>query len=135
MAWLGELRALGTLQTLDDRPTMHFGQSLRNAIFPPWRDHYIDYAKLKKLLRETDGGDSDKERDGEHKEEPDPWTEKDESAFVDELVNVQLEKVNRFQAQTSNTIRERMSQCEAKLDAFVSLADGKTDELSKDLMS
>ena len=88
---------------------MRFGKTLRNSIYPPWRGNYIDYHKLKVLLREDDvtGDGSDSEGT--------PWTEEDEEAFVQEMINVQLDKVNAFQAQTSQQLRERTSACEAKL--------------------
>ena len=89
---------------------MHFGQQLKRSIYPPWKDHYIDYAKLKELLRETDGP---------HEETSDDWTEEDEGAFVNELVNVQLDKVNDFQVDTSKQLRERTSKGESELEELV----------------
>lgn len=85
---------------------MRFGKTLKNSIYEPWASNYIDYAKLKQLLREDDpsGGEG---RD---------WTEDDEGRFVEELVNVQLEKVNAFQGETYKGLRERTSDCEARLE-------------------
>ncbi|CAF9911581.1 MAG: hypothetical protein GOMPHAMPRED_007461 [Gomphillus americanus] len=92
---------------------MRFGKSLTKAQYGPWKQHYLDYNKLKSLLREDD---------------PDkPWVDEDEQRFVDELVNVQLEKVNSFQTATYKSLIERTSQCESKLEKLV----GK-DEASKD---
>lgn len=108
---------------------MHFEQSLRNAIYAPWKSHYIDYSKLKKLLREADG-DSDTEKDSSRQTDTDDWTENDESTFVEELVNKQLDKVNKFQVETSKQLRDRTSKCEAKLDASAGTDEGKGD--SKD---
>jgi SPX domain protein involved in polyphosphate accumulation len=87
---------------------MRYGKTLRNSIYPPWSKSYIDYNKLKRLLRERDviGDDSDTDA---------TWTEQDEEAFVQELLNVQLDKVNAFQVQTSQQLRERTSACEDKL--------------------
>ena len=85
---------------------MRFGRTLRNSIYKPWASNYIDYAKLKRLLREDDPS----EEDGRG------WTEDDEGRFVEELVNVQLEKVNAFQAETYKGLRERTSDCEARLE-------------------
>ncbi|KAJ6072563.1 hypothetical protein N7467_010648 [Penicillium canescens] len=89
---------------------MRFGKTLRTAVYPPWKGKYIDYAKLKTLLREHDvtGEDASDSED-------DQWTEQDEEAFVQELLNVQLDKVNSFQAETSQQLRERTTACEAKL--------------------
>ena len=84
---------------------MHFSKTLKNSIYEPWKSNYIDYAKLKQLLRE----------DGPREEEK-KWTEDDEGQFVEELVNVQLEKVNAFQSETYKSLRERTSECESKLE-------------------
>ena len=107
---------------------MRFGKTLQNAIYPPWRDHYIEYSKLKRLLREGDD-DSDAEQDTNtarskqlKSEEERGWTEHDESVFVEELVNVQLEKVHNFQQEMSKTLKERMESCEARLEKIVAQA-------------
>ncbi|KAL2863558.1 SPX domain protein [Aspergillus lucknowensis] len=87
---------------------MRFGKTLRNSVYPPWSKNYIDYHKLKSLLREHDviGDESDTDTS---------WTEQDEEAFVQELLNVQLDKVNAFQVQTSQQLRDRTTACEDKL--------------------
>ncbi|KAF2463621.1 SPX-domain-containing protein [Lindgomyces ingoldianus] len=87
---------------------MRFGSNLRKSIYPPWKNNYVDYDKLKKLLKESDGSPVD--------EDYDAWTADDESAFVDELVNVQLEKVHKFQTETSQKLRDRTTACEKKLE-------------------
>ncbi|BDD58068.1 Phosphate metabolism transcription protein [Monascus purpureus] len=99
---------------------MRFGRTLRNSVYPPWKDKYIDYQKLKSLLREhevTVEDDSDTESS--------TWTEQDEEAFVNELINIQLDKVNAFQVETSSQLRERTSACEVKLRQLV---PGSNDE-------
>jgi len=83
---------------------MRFGKKLRNSIYTPWEQKYIDYSKLKQLLREDDPESESRE-----------WTEDDEGRFVEELVNVQLEKVNAFQVETYKGLRDRTSECEARL--------------------
>jgi SPX domain protein involved in polyphosphate accumulation len=95
---------------------MRFGRTLRAQIYPPWKDKYIDYTKLKTLLREketTPQGDEGRE-----------WTEKDEEDFVQELINVQLDKVNQFQVDTYKSLRDRTSECEAKLEPVAASANG-----------
>ena len=92
---------------------IRFGKTLKQSIYPPWRDNYVDYAKLKKLLREDDSAESSTK---------DVWTEEDKGAFVDELVNVQLEKVHAFHKETYENLRERTAACEATLDD-VAVAD------------
>ena len=107
---------------------MRFGRTLKTSIYEPWKGAYIDYGRLKQLLRE-DSPDSDDQG----------WTEDDEGKFVEELVNVQLEKVNAFQAKTYQDLRDRTSECEAKLqrlkdsDSFVvksTEGDGTQDKES-----
>lgn len=76
---------------------MRFGKTLREAAYEPWRDRYMDYGKLKGLLREDGDNDDDE-----------AWTEEDEKRFCDEIFNVQLEKVARFQQQSVNGLRQRV---------------------------
>lgn len=97
---------------------MHFGETLKQSIYEPWRSSYIDYAVLKGLLREND-------TKGKAKEE---WTEEDEGRFVEELVNVQLEKVNAFQVDTYKSLRERTSECEEKLSGIKSIDESEGDD-------
>ncbi|RJE22503.1 Vacuolar transporter chaperone [Aspergillus sclerotialis] len=105
---------------------MRFGKTLRNTVYGPWAGKYIDYHKLKVLLREQDAtGDASDSEDSE-------WTEQDEEAFVQELINVQLDKVNAFQVETSRQLRERTSACEAKLRPLAPDADQETPEISED---
>ncbi|PYI19815.1 SPX domain protein [Aspergillus violaceofuscus CBS 115571] len=103
---------------------MRFGKTLRKSIYPPWSGKYIDYHKLKVLLREHDviGNDSDSDNA--------PWTEQDEEAFVQELLNVQLDKVNAFQVETLKQLRERTADCESKLRE---LTDAAQDEAATEM--
>lgn len=87
---------------------MRFGKTLRISVYPPWSKNYIDYNRLKGLLREHDVAGDDSDTDSS-------WTEQDEEAFVQELLNVQLDKVNAFQVQTSQQLRDRTTACEDKL--------------------
>lgn len=103
---------------------MKFGKTLRRSIYPPWRDQYINYDKLKTLLRESD----DDSNPTAQKDE-DEWTEDDEGAFIEELINVQLEKVNAFQAETYQKLRDRTTTCETNLDP---LAPGHKKEEDAD---
>lgn len=80
---------------------MRFGKTLRESIYPPWKAEYIDYSKLKALLRDDEGAGSDTEG-GEF-----GWTEDDENRFCDEIFNVQLEKVAKFQEDRVASLRER----------------------------
>jgi SPX domain protein involved in polyphosphate accumulation len=81
---------------------MRFGRTLRSSTHPEWKDKYIDYAKLKSLLRED-------------AEERVKWTEDDENKFCDEIFNVQLEKVAAFQESTFKSLEQRASKAAEKL--------------------
>ena len=107
---------------------MRFGRTLRQSIHKPWATHYIDYDKLKKLLREP-GGDSDEEKwnDGTSKSGKDPWTDDDEAAFVEELVNVQLDKVYSFQVEKWKELQERAAGCQSTLDEWVQSKNNDDD--------
>ena len=100
---------------------MRFGATLRKSIYEPWRSSYIDYPKLKKLLRED-----------EPEEDAQPWTEDDESRFVEELLNVQLEKVNTFQSDTYRQLRQRTTDCETKLQRLAGAEDDDESHPKKD---
>jgi SPX domain protein involved in polyphosphate accumulation len=97
---------------------MKFGTTLRKSVYAPWKDKYIDYDKLKKLLRDNDDDDS--------------WTADDESAFVDELANVQLEKVHNFITDISQKLRDRTSACEKKLEPLALGAPSEGQVESRD---
>ena len=101
---------------------MRFGKTLQASIYPPWRDHYIDYTKLKQLLREV--SDSDDSSTGAEQPKHQEWTEHDESRFVDELINVQLEKVHSFQLRMNGALDERTTRCEQRLEKLVSADQG-----------
>lgn len=88
---------------------MRFGQTLKNSVYPPWKDKYLDYDKIKKLLREDEA--SPQGRGGESS----AWSERDEENFVHELVTVQLEKVHQHQVDAATAIRDRTSAAETKL--------------------
>ena len=79
---------------------VQFGLKLRRSVYEPWAGQYMDYDKLKVLLREKD--------------EQDEWTERDEEAFANELINVQLEKVHSFQKEKSAELKERTEQCDKR---------------------
>jgi SPX domain protein involved in polyphosphate accumulation len=81
---------------------MRFGKTLRKSIYGPWKGQYIDYEKLKSLLRE----DVEDDR---------AWTEDDENKFCDEILNIQLEKVAAFQASTFQELEQRANTAGEKL--------------------
>ncbi|KAI1435640.1 VTC domain-containing protein [Xylaria sp. CBS 124048] len=101
---------------------MRFGKTLRQSTYPPWRDEYMDYSKLKSMLRENASDD-----DGV------PWTEEDENHFCDEIFNVQLEKVSRFQAKTASSLQQRADAIFEKLRDLTPTDDKSTDKPKSDI--
>lgn len=91
---------------------MRFGKTLRESTYGPWKDEYINYSKLKSLLRE------------DQRDDDTAWTDEDETKFSDELFNVQLEKVAAFQAKTVASLQERIDETFDKLKEFTP-SDGK----------
>ena len=114
---------------------MRFGQTLSTAVYPPWQDRYIDYAKLKTLLREGEVGAEDvavtQDRDARGNNE---WTERDEENFVQELINVQLDKVNQFHIDTYRALLDRTAACEAKLEPVTTDRKGPNDGAKVELV-
>lgn len=101
---------------------MRFGQTLQDAIYPPWKDHYINYSALKTLLREDEAFANGS---------PD-WTEADEERFSHQLLTVELPKVETFQATTYQQLRDRTSACEAKLSPLAEEAKGQDNGVQDD---
>uniref|UniRef100_A0A8H7NDM1 SPX domain-containing protein n=1 Tax=Bionectria ochroleuca TaxID=29856 RepID=A0A8H7NDM1_BIOOC len=91
--------------------TMRFGSTLRQSIYAPWKEKYIDYSKLKGLLRED-----------RHDKDNKPWTEDDENRFCDEIFNVQLEKVAQFQQQKFDALKQRVDGLFEKLKELAPVA-------------
>lgn len=96
---------------------MRFGKTLKNSVYEPWISHYIDYTSLKKMLREKEASNNALSSGTCNMAQE--WTEEDESAFVEELLNVQLEKVNTFQVKTYKELQGRTSRCESALEKIV----------------
>src|ERR1700761_8202282 len=108
---------------------MRFGKTIENTIYPPWRSQYIDYAKLKQLLRDSTSGQASPIDDDD-----DEWTERDETLFVEELLNVQLEKVATFQSTTLKQLQDETTDCEKRLEpigAKASEENGSKEEKLK----
>lgn len=86
---------------------MLFGVRLANEVYPPWRDDYVQYERLKKLLKENvipSGSES--------------WSDEDETAFVAAL-DGELEKVYSFQAKTYEALSDRLSTLEKSINTTV----------------
>ncbi|KAK0613861.1 VTC domain-containing protein [Immersiella caudata] len=93
---------------------MRFGKTLRQATYEPWKGKYIDYSKLKSILREDKPDDEDE-----------PWTEEDENRFCDEIFNTQLEKVAQFQEEKVKELRNRVDAAFDRLKDISTTDDGK----------
>lgn len=87
---------------------MLFGVRLANEIYSPWKEDYLGYDKLKKLLKEgvLDNGD-----------ENENWTENDETRFVSAL-DEELEKVYSFESQKYNELSERIAVLEKQVEDY-----------------
>ncbi|SCU98006.1 LAMI_0F12530g1_1 [Lachancea mirantina] len=93
---------------------MLFGVKLANEIHPPWKDSYIDYERLKKLLKESviDNRNLSKKSS---KAKDYGWSETDESEFVS-VLDSELEKVYGFQSRKYHAIMQKLEHLEAKAD-------------------
>ncbi|RKF65554.1 Vacuolar transporter chaperone 2 [Erysiphe neolycopersici] len=84
---------------------MKFGRILQDSIIPKWESQYVNYAKLKSLLKE----DADKQTE---------WTEYDENKFCDEIFNVELSKVADFQEKTFKDLEICANRAAAELQGY-----------------
>jgi len=105
---------------------MRFGRTLRDSVYEPWKSQYIDYAKLKRLLREDDAEDMPLGTRPSQKTHE--WSETDESAFTEELLNVQLENVNKFHTETIKHLRKRSAECEATLECYRGAEESRAEQ-------
>ncbi|KAM3165347.1 SPX domain-containing protein [Lachancea thermotolerans] len=94
---------------------MLFGVRLANQMYPPWKDSYIEYERLKKLLKESIIEDSKFKGRKSQQNKGDLWSEKDESNFV-AVLDAELEKVYSFQSTKFNSIMEKLVRLERKTD-------------------
>ncbi|KAG8160257.1 hypothetical protein KVR01_009793 [Diaporthe batatas] len=92
---------------------MRFGKTLQTSFYEPWQDKYLDYPKLKSMLREDEY------------EEDESWTENDENRFSDEIFNVQLDKVTSFHEAKFKELKDRVDSAFEKLKDLPSSEDGQ----------
>ncbi|CAK7897710.1 vacuolar transporter chaperone complex subunit 2 [[Candida] anglica] len=81
---------------------MLFGNKLDNEVYAPWKEFYMNYTSLKKLLKE---GVILKNN----------WTEKDESNFVTAL-DSDLEKVYTFQSNKYDELNETLETLQSQTE-------------------
>ncbi|KAK9374059.1 VTC domain-containing protein [Lipomyces chichibuensis] len=95
---------------------MLFGVKLANEMYKPWATWYIDYERLKRLLKENDnhsGRSTPKDR-----RNPVLWTEKDESNFVAAL-DAELEKVYEFESHKYADLKDKLAAIEARIPSDI----------------
>ncbi|EGV60600.1 Phosphate metabolism transcription protein [Yamadazyma tenuis] len=80
---------------LNSKPRMLFGNKLDQEIYGPWKQYYIDYTQLKRLLKEN-------------VILQDNWSEKDEQSFV-KFLDQNLEKVYSFQHQKYDELNTQLN--------------------------
>lgn len=98
---------------------MRFGKTLSTSEYDPWKDKYLDYGKLKNMLREDDYDGQDG-----------AWTDDDETKFSDEIFNVQLSKVTSFHEAKFRELRDRVDAAFEKLKDLP--APGPSTEAGED---
>lgn len=79
---------------------MLFSQKLSEEVYEPWREHYIAYDQLKKLLKESNPSAQ--------------WTDADETRFV-ETLDKELDKVYGFETAKFNEISDRINAVEQQV--------------------
>lgn len=108
---------------------MLFGVKLSNDIYPPWKNSYIDYERLKKLLKEA--LITDKSASGGGKEDT-SWTENDESRFA-ELLDKELEKVYGFLVSKYDSLMSRLNKLEEQTTSEDKIKELNFDSFQKEL--
>lgn len=91
---------------------MLFSVKLASGVYPPWKDHYINYDLLKDALKEEETKKQIKDKASNTKNKF-QWTDRDEKNFVS-LLDEELEKVYSFQVETYNSVLETLDSLEEK---------------------
>ncbi|KAF5382026.1 hypothetical protein D9615_004430 [Tricholomella constricta] len=68
---------------------MKFGTKIRDLLYDEWRPYYLDYNKLKRILKARTTGEG--------------WTEKDEQEFM-EMLEKELDKIHDFQKDKARSL-------------------------------
>lgn len=92
---------------------MLFGVKLQNEIYSPWKQYYIDYDHLKRLLKENVLNPSDTDS---------VWNEKDESMFA-ETLDKELEKVYSFQVSKYKELDSEITKLELRSEKYLDLLE------------
>lgn len=89
-------------ETLAPQQKMLFAAKLELEIYAPWKENYINYLRLKKLLKEGVILQN-------------AWTDKDEENFVSAL-DKDLEKVYTFQAEKYDELNEYLNELQVQTE-------------------
>ncbi|KAF8071857.1 VTC domain-containing protein [Lyophyllum atratum] len=83
---------------------MKFGTKIRTSLYNEWRPYYLDYNKLKRILKDrtTEGG----------------WTDKDEQEFM-EMLEKELDKIHDFQKSKTSELSRRIKEAEKDVKHLV----------------
>ena len=103
---------------------MLFGIKLANDVYPPWKDSYIDYERLKKLLRESVLHDDPTALDN--------WSERNESEFA-EALDKELEKVYTFQISKYNAVLQKLDGLEENTKSSEKILKLNTEQFKNTL--
>lgn len=103
---------------------MLFGVRLKSEVYEPWKNEYIHYDHLKKLLKTGIVGANG--------QEDTTWTDKDETEFVSYL-DKELEKVYSFQVDKYEELSDQIGEIEEEIDRATSgtSADAEMDQEQK----
>jgi SPX domain protein involved in polyphosphate accumulation len=101
---------------------MLFGVKLQNEIYSPWKQHYIDYENLKRLLKENVVNQIDSDA---------AWSEKDEALFA-ETLDKELEKVYTFQVSKYKELDSEISKLELRSEKYLDLLEKNQKDQSFD---
>ncbi|KAG7927250.1 hypothetical protein KL925_002621 [Ogataea polymorpha] len=97
---------------------MLFGVKLQNEVFPPWKNYYIDYDHLKKLLKENIIESTENSTKAGSSSAISAWSEKDEAEFASQL-DSELEKVYTFQISKYKELDEEISKLELQSEEYL----------------
>ncbi|KAG7880617.1 hypothetical protein KL905_002591 [Ogataea polymorpha] len=97
---------------------MLFGVKLQNEVFPPWKNYYIDYDHLKKLLKENVIESTENSTKAGSSSAISAWSEKDEAEFASQL-DSELEKVYTFQISKYKELDEEISKLELQSEEYL----------------
>ena len=109
---------------------MLFGVKLSNDIYPPWKDSYMDYERLKKLLKEA--LITDKSASTTAKGEDPLWSDNDESRFV-EALDKELEKVYGFLVSKYDSLMSKLNRLEEQTTSEDKIRELDFDSFQKNV--